>query len=129
MYARVNDSTLRFALSSADHRGRLASQQIFNHLGWQTGQGLAAVLGRNYLLLRPDPDGELIVGKRGRLLLPVNLLHYCGLSTNRQILLIAAVEHDMLIVHPQQNLAEMARGFHQSQIHHDVHTRTSLGHN
>ena len=128
LYARVNDSTLHFALSSADHRGRLASQQTFNHLGWQTGQDLEATLGRNYLLLRPDPDGELTVGMRGRLLLPVNLLHYCGIGTHRQILLIAAAEHDMLIVHPQQNLTEMAREFHENQIH-NVQARISLGHN
>ncbi|WP_157620355.1 hypothetical protein [Saccharothrix sp. NRRL B-16348] len=128
LYARVNNTTLHFALSSVDHRGRLTSRQTFSHLQWPPGKTLTSTFGRNYVLLRPAADGELTVGERGRLLLPSNLLHYCGIGAHRQILLIAAADHDMLVVHPQQNIAEMVRGFHEAQFQRNVHRRVSGDH-
>ncbi len=123
-----NNTTLHFALSLVVHRGRLASRQTFGHLRWPPGTTLAYALGRNYLLLQPKPDGELTLGERGRLLLPADLLHYCGINTNRQVLLIAASDHDMLVVHPQQNIAEMVRGFHEAQFQLSTRRRLSLDH-
>lgn len=127
LYDRLSSTGLVFAFSSMDDRGRLRNRSIFEHLQWSAGCRLGVTLGRNYLLLRPDESGDLAVDGRSRLLLAANLLHYCGVEADRQVLLIAASEHRMLVVHPARNMAEMVRLFYLDQVERTVYGSESHG--
>ncbi|MFE9748809.1 hypothetical protein ACFYOT_28220 [Saccharothrix saharensis] len=127
LHSTISNTTLHFALSSVDDKGRLTSRHIFHYLQWHPGRIIAGTFGRNYLLLRPDADGKLTVGNRGRILLPKNYLRYCGIDTHSQVLLIAAADHQALVVHPQPNLAEMARTFHRAQFEQSIYGGVPLG--
>jgi len=77
-------------------------------------------VGRGYIALQPAGDGALSLDKRMRLGLPPGLLRYCGLRSGDKVLLVAAPEHRMLILHPMANLAHMTRIFHAEQLQQDV---------
>jgi len=77
-------------------------------------------VGRGYIALQPAGDGALSLDKRMRLGLPPGLLRYCGLRSGDKVLLVAAPEHRMLILHPMANLAHMTRIFHAEQLQHDI---------
>jgi hypothetical protein len=116
----VGRERLEFALCLLDASGRLAARPLFERLGWSQEHPLGQSLGRGYVALQPATDGTLSLDKRMRLGLPPGLLRYCGLRSGDKVLLVAAPEHRMLIVHPMANLAHMTRIFHAEQLQDDV---------
>ncbi|WP_447002347.1 hypothetical protein ACRAKI_21730 [Saccharothrix isguenensis] len=94
---------------------------------WTSGLRLRGMLGQNYVLLRPDRSGDLAIDQRSRLLLPANLLHYCGIGEERQVLLVAAFEHEILVVHPVCNMTDMVRTFHANQFERAVYGGVARG--
>lgn len=116
----VGRDRLDFALCLLDDSGRLAGRPLFEGLGWLPGDPLGHSLGRSYIAVQPATDGALFLDKRMRLGLPPGLLRYCGLGSGDKVLLVAAPEHRMLIVHPMFNLAHMTRIFHAEQYERDI---------
>jgi hypothetical protein len=116
----VGRERLEFALCLLDDSGRLAGRPLFELLGWSTEHPLKQSLGRGYIALQPAKDGGLSLDKRMRLGLPPGLQRYCGLRSGDKVLLVAAPEHRMLIVHPMANLAHMTRTFHAEQLQQNV---------
>lgn len=115
----VGRDRLEFALCVLDDSGRLAGRPLFERLGWSPDHPLEQSLGRGYIALQPG-DGALSLDKRMRLGLSPGLLRYCGLRSGDKVLLVAAPEHRMLILHPMANLAHMTRIFHAEQLQQDV---------
>jgi len=116
----VGRERLEFALCLLDDSGRLAGRPLFERLGWSTEHPLWQSLGRGFIALQPAADGTLALDKRMRLGLPPGLQRYCGLRPGDKVLLVAAPEHQMLILHPMAHLAHMVRIFHAEQLQHDM---------
>lgn len=110
--SHVDAAELGFAISLVDDRGRVSSRHVFRLLNWGPKVRLAASFGRNYAVLKAVPDGGLSIDEKLRLGLSTGVLHYCNLTNGERALLVAVPEHNMLIVHPHLNLAEMIRDFH-----------------
>lgn len=117
LHSRMNGAKLGFAVSLVDDRGRISSRHVFRLLNWLPGTKLGNSVGRNYVVLKAVPDGALVVDAKLRLGLPAGLLHYCDLKNGEHAFLVAVPDHNMLVVHPPFNLAEMIRGFHAEQLH------------
>lgn len=116
----VGRERLEFALCLLDDSGRLAGRSLFELLGWSSEHPLGQALGRGYIALQPSTDGTLSLDNRMRLGLPPGLQRYCGLRPGDKVLLVAAPEHQMLILHPMANLAHMTRIFHSEQLQHGI---------
>ncbi|GAA3523262.1 hypothetical protein GCM10022222_01550 [Amycolatopsis ultiminotia] len=70
---------------------------------WRVARGLAAVTGG---------VGPGVVLRRGRLVVPVGVRRRCRIVGGAQVLLVALTEEGVLVVYPQDRLAEMVGGFH-----------------
>ncbi|WP_447002467.1 hypothetical protein ACRAKI_22395 [Saccharothrix isguenensis] len=116
LVSRIDHADLGFAVGILDHRGRLASRGMFRLLNWLPGTRLSGSAGRNYVVLKIVPDGQLVIDHRLRLRLPAALLRYCGMATGSSVMVVAVPDHNMLIIHPPLNVISMIRGFHAEQF-------------
>jgi hypothetical protein len=114
--SRIGHAELGFAVGALDHRGRLASREMFRLLNWLPGTRLSGSTGRNYAVLKIVPDGQLMIDGRSRLRLPIGLLRYCGIMGGSSVMVVAVPDHNILIVHPPLNVINMIRGFHVEQF-------------
>jgi hypothetical protein len=114
--ARINGSVISFGVCFVDDRGRIAGRHVFRSLNWSADACLTSMVGTNYAVLKPVPDGRLTIDSQFRIRLPASLLHYCDLSNGGLAFLVGVPEHNMLIVHPPVNVEDMVRDFHEGQF-------------
>lgn len=115
LHAAFDARSLGFALALIDSDGRIASRQSIERLAWTAEQSFVCALGDTYAVVRRAAEGERMLDRRLRLKLGWTVLRYCGIAAGDQALLTTVDEHNMLIVHPLSNLAQMARMFHGAQ--------------
>ncbi|ONI91717.1 hypothetical protein ALI22I_07560 [Saccharothrix sp. ALI-22-I] len=121
----LGETDLKFAVVLVDDSGRISGRPVFEHLLWSAGNTFTAWAGRGHLMLRPTEEGPLSLDGRGRMALPPTLLRYCGIDSGDQAFLIAAPDHQALIVHPLINLAHMVRTFHTDLYDREIQQRIS----
>jgi hypothetical protein len=88
-----------------DASGRLTARPLLRALGWGPGHrvDIAVIEG----VLGSTPAGLHVVGDRGELGLPAPARQMCGITPGLPVLLVAALPHDVLVVHPAHLIAQL----------------------
>lgn len=107
------DAGMLYRIAAVDDRGRIAEDTVRTALSWHPGQPLhIAVLSSTTVALRSDPAGVFTLTRRGHLPLPTAARHWCALTSGDRVLLAAAPEHQLVLIHTMAALDAMVTAFH-----------------
>lgn len=111
--ALANSAATLHRIAAVDDHGRLAEQALVNALGWQAGQQLRIeTLSTTALAITPDTDGLLPLARRGHLPLPAGVRRWCAIRPGDRVLLTAAPQRHLLLIHTMAALDAMITSFH-----------------
>lgn len=99
--------------AALDPQGRIAESSIVKALGWQAGRRLRLeVLSNTTVTIQADTDGVFTLARRAHLPLPAAVRRWCGLNPGDRVLLAAAPEPGLLLIHTMRALDAMVADFH-----------------
>jgi hypothetical protein len=90
-----------------DRSGRLTARALLRALGWAPGHRVDIAVAGGVLVVGSAPAGLHAVGDRGELGLPASARRMCGITPGPPVLLVAALPHDVLVVHPAHLIAQL----------------------
>lgn len=111
--AASTDGSLRYAISRIDYAGAVPAAQLLDSLGWHPGDRLAVAVERNVAIFRRDLIGVSTITRRRALVVPVATRRACGVKTGDSLLLAAASEFGVVVLHPPAVLDKMMTLYHQ----------------
>lgn len=103
-----------YALAAVDGRGRVSDQPMVRALGWQPGCRLALRVLAGTAVVHATDQGKLSLSRQGYLRIPAGERRWLGLDAGHRVLLVAAQEHGVLLMHTMAALEEMMRRYHAS---------------
>ena len=109
------ETSMLYRIAAVDDRGRIAEHTIVAALGWRPPQRLRLKqLSTTTMAVWTDPGGVVSLARRGHLPLPAAARRWCALQPGDRLLLAAAPQHDLLLVHTMTALDAMVSAFHQT---------------
>ncbi|WP_143168724.1 hypothetical protein [Amycolatopsis australiensis] len=109
-------SGLEYAIARVSPSGRVCVWPLLDRLGWRDDVRLAATVVGTSLLMRRDPGGVFMLGKRRMVVLPIMLRRRCGISAGDDAFMVADPARGVLVVHPASALDQMVTGYHASLV-------------
>jgi bifunctional DNA-binding transcriptional regulator/antitoxin component of YhaV-PrlF toxin-antitoxin module len=106
------DGSMLYGMGRVDASGRVANHNIVEALGWQHGDKLEVAIVSRAIVVRVSPDGPFSVPKKLCIVLPAPVRRHCNIETGDHVLLAAAPEFDVLIVHTLAALDDMLAEYH-----------------
>jgi hypothetical protein len=107
-------SGLEYAIARISPSGRVCVWPLLDRLGWRDDVRLAVTVVETSLLMRADPGGVFVLGKRRMVVLPIALRRRCGISAGDDAFMVADPARGVLVVHPARALDEMVASYHAS---------------
>lgn len=112
LHSLPRDGSVLYSIGPVDESGRVASQDIMSALRWQPGDRIEITAAPRAVILRRSPSGLFRVPQRPRVVLPAAVRHLRGISAGDNVLLAAALDHDLVIVHTLSELDDMLSAYH-----------------
>jgi bifunctional DNA-binding transcriptional regulator/antitoxin component of YhaV-PrlF toxin-antitoxin module len=106
------DASMLYGIGRADASGRVAGHAIVEALGWQCGDRLEIVTTARAIVIRASPSGFFFVPRRPCIVIPVTARRHCGIKAGDSVLLAAAPEYGIVIVHTLSALDGMLAEYH-----------------
>jgi bifunctional DNA-binding transcriptional regulator/antitoxin component of YhaV-PrlF toxin-antitoxin module len=106
------DGSMLYGMGRVDASGRITNHNIVEALGWQHGEKLEVAIVSHAIVIRPSPDGLFSVPKKLCIVIPAPVRRHCNIATGDHVLLAAAPEFDVLIVHTLSALDDMLAEYH-----------------
>jgi len=106
------DGSLLYGIGRVDASGRVADHDIVEALGWRHGDRLEVTVIPRTIVIRSSPEGLYSVPQRPCIVIPANARHHCGIKAGDNILLAAAPDFGIVIVHTLSVLDDMLAEFH-----------------
>lgn len=95
------------AVAAIDHSGRTGDQSLLSALGWRPGERTAATVTAEMAILRRTHTGPFRIDSRHKVFIPAGTRALFSIDTGDRVVLVAAPEHDVLIVHPMAVIANL----------------------
>jgi len=92
--------------------GRVSERLITRLLGWEAGQSLDFSRIADVIVARRHPAGVFRIPANTLITIPAALRRWCGLSTGDRVLLAAAPEQGILLIHTMATLDRMVVSHH-----------------
>jgi hypothetical protein len=108
------DTSMLYGFGRVDASGRVSERHIIQALDWKPGQRLDVVLIAHGIVIRSSTDGQIVLPRTGRLAIPVSARRHCNIEGGDQLLLAAAPDHGVVIIHTATALDDMLVQYHAS---------------
>jgi bifunctional DNA-binding transcriptional regulator/antitoxin component of YhaV-PrlF toxin-antitoxin module len=108
------DTTMLYGVGRVDASGRVSNRDIVRALGWQPGDKLEVVPALGGIVILSSADGLLSVPVKRDIVIPAAARRLHNIETGDHVLLAAAPEYGIVIVHTRQAMNEMLAGYHSS---------------
>lgn len=108
------DDSMLYDVGRIDAAGRIAAQQIVDAVHWRPGDTVEVIVASRAIVMRASPSGLVSVPRRPCVVIPVAARRRRGISPGDHVLLAAAPEHGVVIVHTLAELDEMLAGYHSA---------------
>ncbi len=108
------DTTVLYAVGRVDSSGRVMNTDIVRALGWQAGDKLEVVIALGGIVILASPDGLFSVPDKPRLVLPAAARRQHDIGPGDHVLLAAAPEYGVVVVHTRQAMNEMLARYHST---------------
>jgi hypothetical protein len=109
------DSSIVYAISRVDASGRVASRHMISALGWEQGRKFEYTIARRAIVLRASSAGPFTVPQRPYIVLPLAARRFSGIDPGDQVLVAAAPEHGIVIVHTLSALDDMLAEYYSAR--------------
>ncbi len=105
--ALPRDGSLLYRISRVDSSGRATSREISAALGWNPGDPLEVTVRSRTIIIWSSADGMARVPRKPGVLLPAAARHQCAIRAGDSVLLAAAPDYSLVIVHTMACLDDM----------------------
>lgn len=109
------DTSLVLGLATIDHSGRVRDRLVMDALRWVSGDRTSAAVRGNCLFLRRTDRG-VAIDARGRVYLPAGARTLLGIETEERVVLVAAPQNALLIVHPAHVVTALLAEFYAGYV-------------
>lgn len=104
-----------YGIGRVDASGRVASREITEALDWRPGERVDVVITACAVVIRTCPEGLVRVPRRPCVIIPAPARHRRGIEAGDLVLLAAAPEHGLVIVHTLSELDDMLSAYHAAR--------------
>ena len=101
------DGSMLYGIGRVDASGRVVNHDIVSALGWHPGDALEVIAAHRAIVMRTSPDGLISVPQRPCIVIPMAIRRLRGIAAGDHVLLAAAPDHGVLIVHTLSDLDDM----------------------
>ncbi len=108
------DTTMLYGVGPVDASGRVKNSDIVRALGWQPGDKLEVIPGLGGIVIFPSPDGLFTVPFKPCIVIPAAARRIHNIKPGDHVLLAAAPEYSVVIVHTRQAINEMLARYHSA---------------
>ena len=108
------DTTMLYGVGPVDASGRVKNSDIVRALGWQPGDKLEVIPGLGGIVIFSSPDGLFTVPFKPCIVIPVAARRIHNIQPGDHVLLAAAPEYRVVIVHTRQAVNEMLARYHSA---------------
>ena len=108
------DTTMLYGVGPVDASGRVKNGDIVRALGWQPGDKLEVVPGLGGIVIFSSPDGLFTVPVKPCIVIPAAARRIHDIQPGDHVLLAAAPEYSVVIVHTRQAINEMLARYHSA---------------
>jgi hypothetical protein len=103
----TESSSLLLEMARLDASGRFFSRGLLRALGWLPGRRVDAVVIGEAVVFGGSATGRQAVGSRGELAVPAAARSLAGIEDGLGVVLVAAVDEDLLVVHSHAAVARL----------------------
>ena len=121
LYRLSRDTTVLYSVGRVDASGRVKSIDIVRALGWQAGDKLEVVTALGGIVILASPDGLFSVPHKPRIVIPAAARRLHDIGPGDHVLLAAAPEFGIVIIHTRQAMNEMLARYHSAFTPPDRH--------
>jgi bifunctional DNA-binding transcriptional regulator/antitoxin component of YhaV-PrlF toxin-antitoxin module len=89
-------------------------QDIVHALGWRPGDKVEVVVALSAIVIVASPDGLFSVPRKPCIVIPAAARRQHGIRTGDHVLLAAAPEYGIVIVHTRQAMNDMLARYHSA---------------
>lgn len=114
LYQLSRDTTMLYDVDRVDESGRISNRDIVRVLGWHPGDRLDVIPALGGIVILSSPDGLLTVSAGPRILIPAAARRIHHIETGDHVLLAAAPEYGIVIIHTRQAVNDMLLRYHSA---------------
>lgn len=108
------DTTMLYGVGPVDASGRVKNSDIVRALGWQPGDKLEVIPGLGGIVILSSPGGLFTVPLKPCIVIPAAARRIHDIQPGDHVLLAAAPEYSVVIVHTRQAMNEMLARYHSA---------------
>lgn len=108
------DTTVLYGVGRVDASGRVKSTDIVRALGWQAGDKLEVVTALGGIVILASPDGLFSVPHQPCIVIPAAARRQHDIGPGDHVLLAAAPDYGVVVVHTRQAMNEMLARYHST---------------
>ena len=108
------DTTMLYDVGRVDTSGRVSNRDIVRALGWRPGDKLEVIATLSAIVIFSSPNGLLSVPLKPYIVIPTAARRLHNIEPGDHILLAAAPEYGIVIVHTRQAMNDMLARYHSS---------------
>jgi bifunctional DNA-binding transcriptional regulator/antitoxin component of YhaV-PrlF toxin-antitoxin module len=102
-------------MSRLDASGRFCARALLQALGWGPGHRVDLAVAGDAVVIGGSVTGRQTVGSRGELAVPAAARSLTGLAGDARVVLVAAVDQDVLVVHPHATVLQLLADHYAQQ--------------
>jgi hypothetical protein len=106
------ETSMLYTIGRLDRSGRITNGPITDALRWQPGDRIGIALAPGAAIYRPAADGQLRTPPRPCIIVPASARHFLGIAPSDNVLLAAAPEYRIVIVHSMRAVDDMLVSFY-----------------
>ncbi len=108
------DTTMLYGVGRVDASGRVKNRDIVRALGWQPGDRLEVIPSLGGIVILSSPDGFFCVPVRPCIVIPAAARRVHNIEPGDHVLLAAAPEYGIVIIHTRQAVNDMLARHHSA---------------
>jgi bifunctional DNA-binding transcriptional regulator/antitoxin component of YhaV-PrlF toxin-antitoxin module len=108
------DTTMLYDVGRVDESGRISNRDIVRALGWQPGDKLDVIPAPSGIVILSSPDGLHTVPAKSCIAIPAAARRLHNIETGDHVLLAAAPEYGLVIIHTRQAVNDMLARYHSA---------------
>ena len=108
------DTTMLYDVGQVDESGRVSNRDIIRALGWQPGDKLDVIPALGGIVIRASPDGLHTMPAKPCIFIPTAARRIHNIETGDHVLLAAAPDYGIVIIHTRQAINDMLARYHSA---------------
>jgi bifunctional DNA-binding transcriptional regulator/antitoxin component of YhaV-PrlF toxin-antitoxin module len=108
------DTTMLYGVGPVDASGRVKNSELVRALGWQPGDKLEVIPSLGGIIIFSSPDGLFTVPFKPCIVIPAAARRIHNIQPGDHVLLAAAPEYSVVVIHTRQAMNEMLARYHSA---------------